>query len=83
MAENPRIESARLHDDHDIIDAAVDGEPTPSHSNASGHGIATDVASQAELAAVTDPESRVRPQKDDDIHHDQRRASGKPNDMTG
>ncbi|PAX08449.1 hypothetical protein [Sphingomonas lenta] len=82
MAENPRTTAARDNDDSDIIEAAAD-LPTPGHSNASGHGIAADVASQAELAAVTDPESRVRPQKDDDIHHDQRRASGKPRDMTG
>lgn len=80
--ENPRTTSARDHDDHEMIDAAV-ADATPGQGSASGHNIATDVATQAELAAVGDPEARVRPQKDDDIHNDQARPSGKPRDMTG
>lgn len=80
--ENPRTTSARDHDDHELIDAAV-ADHTPPHSNISGHGIGTDVSTQADMATITDPDGVVRPQKEDDIHNGQRRAAGKPRDMTG
>jgi hypothetical protein len=73
--ENPRTTAARDHDDHELIDAAV-ADQTPSQSNASGHGIATDVASQAELDEVADPDGRTRVRKDDAIDNDQARRSG-------
>jgi hypothetical protein len=80
--ENPRTTSARDHDDHELIDAAASdslgGQPADG-----SRGLAADVNTQSELARVGDPDGRVRPQKDDMIHHDQRRASGKPRDMTG
>jgi len=46
MTEHPRTDSARRHDDSDIIDAAEDA---PSHSGASGHNISRDIASRDEL----------------------------------
>jgi hypothetical protein len=80
--ENPRTTSARDHDDHELIEAAQSdtfgGQPGDG-----SRGLAADVNTQNELAGVGDPEAHTRVQKDDDIHHDQRRASGKPRDMTG
>lgn len=82
MSENPRTTSARDHDDHEMIDAAVD-EATPGQSSASGGNLARDVATEAELAAVDDPEATRRPEKENDIHAGQAYGSGKPRDMTG
>jgi hypothetical protein len=80
--ENPRTASARDNDDHELIESAADdsfgGQPGDG-----SRGLAADVNSQSELARLGDSDDRVRPQKDDMIHHGQRRQSGKPNDMTG
>ncbi len=46
MTEHPRTDSARDHDDSDIIDAA---EEAPSHGGASGHNISRDIGSRDEL----------------------------------
>lgn len=52
--ENPRTESAREHDDSDIIDNA---EPGPSFAGSSGGNMQRDVAAEAELERVRDPEA--------------------------
>lgn len=83
MAENPRTTSARDHDDHELIDAAV-AEAVPGIGGGGGsHNIGNDVATQTDLAQVSEPDATVRPQKADDIHNNQARPSGKPRDMTG
>jgi len=50
MTENRRTDSARDHDDSDLLENASDA---PSHGNASGGRIARDVGSQDELKRST------------------------------
>ena len=60
MAEHPRTESARLHDDSDLIE---DGEPMPSHRGTSGAGPAENIGTRDELKQATGDEptnTRVR-----------------------
>jgi hypothetical protein len=45
VMENPRTESARRHDDSDLIDAMEDA---PSQSGAKGGNLQRDIASRAE-----------------------------------
>ncbi|WP_375426781.1 hypothetical protein [uncultured Sphingomonas sp.] len=73
MMENPRTTSAREHDDHEMIDAAV-AEVTPGQSSSSGGHLAKDVATQAEEAAVHDPEVSRRPEKTDKIDNNAARS---------
>ena len=75
--ENPRTESARQHDDSDIIDRA---EPAPSQGGTSGGALQEDIASQAELERVRDPEAREGVDKQDDINHQQRYETDRPAD---
>ncbi|MCC2976768.1 hypothetical protein LK533_08795 [Sphingomonas sp. PL-96] len=70
--ENPRTESARIHDDHEVIDAA---ESAPSGASSAGGNLQRDVASQNEVAQALDPEATTRPKKDDAIHNDQARRN--------
>ena len=44
--ENKRAETARAHDDHELIDAI---EPAPSFGGSAGGNLKRDVASRAEL----------------------------------
>ena len=60
MAEHPRTESARLHDDSDLIET---DDFMPSHSGVSGAGPAENIGSRDELKQATgeDPSNtRVR-----------------------
>ena len=75
--ENPRTASAREHDDSDIIDRA---EPAPSQGGTSGGALQEDIASQAELERVCDPEAREGVDKQDDINHQQRYETDRPAD---
>ena len=75
--ENPRTESARQHDDSDIIDRA---EPAPSQGGTSGGALQEDIASQAELERVRDLEAREGVDKQDDINHQQRYETDRPAD---
>jgi hypothetical protein len=75
--ENPRTASAREHDDSDIIDRA---EPAPSQGGTSGGALQEDIASQAELERVRDPEAREGVDKQDDINHQQRYETDRPAD---
>ena len=72
--ENPRTESARIHDDHAVIDAAQ-AEDTPATASSAGGNLQRDVASQNEVAQALDPEALTRPKKDDAIHNDQARRN--------
>ena len=75
--ENPRTESAREHDDSDLIDRA---EPAPSQGGTSGGNMQEDIATQAELERVRDPEAHEGVDKQDDIDHAQRYETDRPAD---
>ncbi|MBB3345886.1 hypothetical protein [Sphingomonas sp. BK069] len=63
--ENPRTESARDHDDKDVIEGMIPGgEAVPSSG---GDALAREVGSAADLGQVDDPDGSVRPTKQDDI----------------
>jgi hypothetical protein len=80
MSENPRTTAARDHDDSELIDAAV-AEAVPGIGGGGGsHNIGNDVATQTDLAQVSEPDATVRPQKADDIHHNQAYPRAKAND---
>jgi hypothetical protein len=70
--DNRRTESARENDDSDIIDRA---EPAPSQGGSSGGNLQEDIATQAELERVRDPEALEGVDKQDDINHQQRYAA--------
>ena len=77
--DNRRTDSAREHDDSGIIDNA---EPGTGQQGRSGGNLQTDVATQAELERMRDPEAHEGVSKDDDIAHGQRRPVNHPGDMT-
>jgi hypothetical protein len=72
-SENPRTESARDHDDKDVIEGMIPGgAAVPSSGGAAvpssgGGALAREVGSAADLGQVDDPEGSVRPTKQDDI----------------
>ena len=53
--DNRRTETSRENDDSDIIDRV---EPTPSQGGTSGGNLQEDIATQAELDRVRDPDAR-------------------------
>lgn len=58
MTENNRTESARAHDDHELIDEM---DKAPSHSGVSGGNLQRDLAARAEEAhTVGDDEGVTR-----------------------
>src|SRR5205809_1079266 len=63
IMENRRTESAREHDDSELIESI---EPTPSQEGRSGGSLQEDIATQAELERVRDPEAREGVNKKDD-----------------
>ena len=66
MAENPRTESARAHDDTDLIEG-MDPE-VDAVAGSSGGKLAQEVGSKADLKrAVADPEATTRAEKADDM----------------
>ncbi len=66
--ENRRTETARRNDDSDIIDAATDA---PSEQGRSGGNLQTDVATQAALERVSDPDAMEGVTAEDDRAHGQ------------
>lgn len=79
--ENRRTDTARQTDDSDIIER--DGaEPTPRQGGSSGGNLQEDVATQAELERVRDPDAMEGVDKQDDINHQQRYAAGHPADKS-
>jgi len=64
--ENPRTETARDTDDSAMIENL---EPTPSDGSASGGTLAMDIATENELAQVSEPEANTRVRKDHAIEH--------------
>jgi hypothetical protein len=77
--DNRRTDTAREHDDSDIIDRV---EPPPSQGGSSGGNLQEDVATQAELERVRDPEAREGVDKQDDINHQQRYENRRPADKS-
>ena len=77
--DNRRTETARENDDSDIIDrdSAI---PTPPQGGSSGGNLQEDVATQAELERVRDPEAHEGVDKQDDIDHQQRYETDRPAD---
>jgi hypothetical protein len=69
--ENRRTETARDNDDSDIIDRDA-SEFEPSQNGSSGGNLQEDIATQAELERVRDPQAREGVDKQDDIDHRQR-----------
>lgn len=66
VMDNRRTKTAREHDDSFIIDRA---EAAPSQGGSSGGNLQEDVATQAELERVRDPEAREGVDKQDEIDH--------------
>jgi hypothetical protein len=79
--ENRRTETARETDDSDIIERDS-AEPVPSQGGTSGGNLQEDVATQAELERVRDPEALEGVDKQDDINHQQRYEKRHPADKS-
>ena len=79
--DNRRTETARETDDSDIIDRDT-SEFEPSQSGSSGGNLQEDIATQAELERVRDPEAMEGVDKQDDIDHQQRYPSRHPADKS-
>jgi hypothetical protein len=77
--ENRRTDTARENDDSDIIERI---EPAPSQSGSSGGNLQEDIATQAELERVRDPEALEGVDKQDDINHQQRYPARHPADKS-
>ena len=77
--DNRRTETARENDDSDIIDTV---EPTPPQGGSSGGNLQEDVATQAELERVRDPQAFEGVDKQDDIDHAQRYENRHPADKS-
>ena len=79
--ENRRTETARDTDDSDIIDRDT-SEFEPSQGGSSGGNLQEDIATQAELERVRDPQAMQGVDKQDDINHQQRYPARHPADKT-
>ena len=66
--ENRRTGTARRHDDSDMIDAAT---AAPTEQGRSGGNLQTDVATQASLERVSDPDATEGVTAEDDRAHGQ------------
>lgn len=77
--ENRRTDIAREHDDSDIID---DSEPAPSQGGRSGGNLQGDVAAEAELERVRDPEAHEGATKQHKIDHQQESWDRHPADKS-
>jgi hypothetical protein len=69
--DNRRTETSRENDDSDIIDRDS-AEFEPRQGGSSGGNLQEDIATQAELERVRDPEAMEGVDKQDDIDHGQR-----------
>ena len=79
--ENRRTETARETDDSDIIERDS-SEFDPSQSGSSGGNLQEDIATQAELERVREPEAHEGVDKQDDIDHQQRYPARHPADKS-
>ncbi len=74
-----RAETSREHDDSDIIEGI---EPAPRQGGSSGGNLQEDIATQAELERVRDPEAHEGVDKKDKIDHQLERPTHHPADKT-
>jgi hypothetical protein len=79
--DNRRTETARENDDSEIIDRD-NAELEPKQGGSSGGNLQEDIATQAELERVRDPESMEGVDKQDDINHQQRYPARHPADKS-
>lgn len=77
--ENRRTETARETDDSDIIDRDS-AEFQPSQGGSSGGNLQEDIATQAELERVRDPQAHEGVDKQDKIDHQEETATNHPAD---
>jgi len=77
--DHRRTDTARDNDDSDIIDSI---EPTPSQGGRSGGNLQTDIATEASLERVRDPQAHEGVDKQDKIDHQQETYTDKPADTT-
>ena len=79
--DNRRTDTARDNDDSHIIERdSADFEP--SQGGSSGGNLQEDIATQAELERVRDPEAMEGVDKQDDINHQQRYPARHPADKS-
>lgn len=78
MTENPRTTSARDHDDHAMIDAAIDEAEPGAVATGSGGHLQQEVGSLDELSQVGDPDGTTAPTKQMQIDNDQDQDDSKP-----
>jgi len=71
--------AARENDDSDLIDRT---EPAPTQGGSSGGNLQEDIATQAELERVRDPEALEGVDKQDDINHQQPYPARHPPDKS-
>ena len=79
--ENRRTETAHDNDDSDVIDRDS-REFDPSQGGSSGGNLQEDIATQAEMEGVRDPEAHEGVHKQDDIDHQQRYPARHPADKS-
>jgi hypothetical protein len=79
--ENRRTETARDNDDSAIIERDS-AEFEPRQSGSSGGNLQEDIATQAELERVRDPQAHEGVDKQDDIDHQQRYPARHPADQS-
>jgi hypothetical protein len=79
--ENRRTETARENDDSDIIERDS-ADFAPSQGGSSGGNLQEDVATQAELERVRDPQAQEGVDKQGDIDHQQRYPARHPADKS-
>jgi hypothetical protein len=82
IMENRRTESAREHDDSELIESIEETGPAPRFEGRSGGVLQDDIATKAELERVRDPEAREGADKKDDIEHGEASPARRPADKT-
>lgn len=80
--ENRRTEIAREHDDRELIEGAERDEPTPRFEGTSGGSLQADIATQAELERIRDPEAHEGTDKRDKVEHGEESLTRHPPDKT-
>lgn len=77
--DNRRTETAREHDDSEIIEDRV---PASDQQGRSGGNLQRDIGTQAAQERVRDPDAHEGVDKADDIAHGQRKPVERPGDMS-
>jgi hypothetical protein len=77
--DNRRSETAREHDDSELIE---NSEPGPDHGGSSGGNLQRDVAADAALERLRDPEAQKGVDKQDKIDHQQESPTNHPGDKS-